>query len=192
MVTELAQYGSCQDLMKKINKPSKELRRKLINDAAKGIQYLHSNVILHRDIKPDNILVISLDAKVDVIAKLTDFGSSRNVNSLMSNMTFTKGIGTPKFMAPEILAKQKYQLSSDVYSFGVTMYEIDTWKEIYPNSDTRFKFPWGVADFVTKGNRLDKPEEMEQDYYDIIDQAWKHDVNSRIDINKTIELLDSL
>ncbi|KAL7714031.1 hypothetical protein QTN25_008455 [Entamoeba marina] len=37
-----------------------------------------------------------------------------------------------------------------------------------------------------------KPEEMEQDYYDIIDQAWKHDVNSRIDINKTIELLDSL
>ncbi|KAL7719714.1 Protein serine/threonine kinase [Entamoeba marina] len=192
MVTEFAQYGSVQDLTKKIDKPSKELRRKFVTDAAKGIQYLHSNVILHRDIKPDNILVISLDPKVSAIAKLTDFGSSRNVNSLVSNMTFTKGIGTPKFMAPEILAKEKYQLSSDVYSFGVTMYEIDTWKEVYPNTDNRFKFPWGVADFVTKGNRLEKPEEMEQDYYDIIDKTWKHDINERIDINETIKLLESL
>ena len=59
-------------------------------DAAKSLGYLHNNT-LHRDVKQDNILVFSF---VEVLAanwKQTDFGSSRNVNMLMTNMTFTKG-----------------------------------------------------------------------------------------------------
>ena len=60
-------------------------------DAAKGLVYLYGNGSLHRDIKPDNVLVFALDCVVEVNGKLTDFGSSRNVNMLMTNMTFTKG-----------------------------------------------------------------------------------------------------
>ncbi|ELP92495.1 protein serine/threonine kinase, putative [Entamoeba invadens IP1] len=104
MVTELAQYGSLQDLIK--HKTSEEvdmkMRVKILLNAANGFSYLHSNDILHRDIKPDNILVFSLDLNNKANAKLTDFGASRNVNMLMTNMIFTKGVGTPKYMAPEI------------------------------------------------------------------------------------------
>ena len=51
--------------------------------------------------------------------KLTDFWSSRNVNVLMSIMTFTKGIGTPTYMAPEILNKDKFKKVEDVFSVDV-------------------------------------------------------------------------
>ena len=53
--------------------------------------------------------------------ELTDFGSSRNVNMLMTNMTFTQGIGSPTKKAPEVINKEKYKKLADVFSFGVTM-----------------------------------------------------------------------
>ncbi|ELP85861.1 serine/threonine protein kinase, putative [Entamoeba invadens IP1] len=117
MVTEFAQYGSLQKLMK--HKTSDEvdmiLRIKMMLDASRGILYLHENCILHRDIKPGNLLVFSLNLNDKVNAKLTDFGSARNVNMLMTNMTFTKGIGTPTYMAPEVLNKEHYKKPADVY-----------------------------------------------------------------------------
>ncbi|ELP89949.1 tyrosine protein kinase, putative [Entamoeba invadens IP1] len=126
MVTEFAHYGSCQDLINhnRSDEVKMKMRVKMMLDALRGISYLHENGILHRDIKPDYILVFSLDLNDKVNAKLTDFGSSRNVYMLMTNKTFTKGIGTPKYMAPEVLKKEKYTKSADIYSFGVTMYEV--------------------------------------------------------------------
>ena len=79
------------DILKR-PEPNEEVKLKLVLDAAKGLAYLHANGILHRDIKPDNVLVFSLDEELDVDGKLTDFGSSRNINILMTNMTFTKGV----------------------------------------------------------------------------------------------------
>ena len=61
--------------------------------------------------------------------KLTDFGSSRNINIMMTNMTFTKGIGTPAFISPEILNQEYHKKSSDIYSFSITTYEVMKWRE---------------------------------------------------------------
>ena len=54
-----------------------KIRVKILLDAARGIEHLHSNGILHRDIKPDNIFVVSPDDNTEVNGKLIDFGSSR-------------------------------------------------------------------------------------------------------------------
>ena len=133
MVTEFAPCGSLADCIQKKNEPSERVKVKLMLDAAKGLAYLHENGVLHRDIKPDNVLVFALDSVIVVNGKLTDFGSSRNINMLMTNMTFTKGIGSPTYMAPEVLNKKKYKSAADVYSFGMMMYECFKWGEAFPN-----------------------------------------------------------
>ncbi|ELP83590.1 protein serine/threonine kinase, putative [Entamoeba invadens IP1] len=194
MVTEFAQFGSLQDLIK--NKRSEEietkLRVKMMIDAAKGILYLHENGILHRDIKPDNILVLSLDVNEKVNAKLTDFGSSRNINMLQTNMTFTKGIGTPKYMAPEVLDRKKYKKASDVYSFAMTMFEVFQWDFVFKKDDERFQHVWNIADFISNGKRFARPNNISMNEFDIIQNAWAQDPKDRIPIGKVIEKLEEL
>ncbi|ELP83546.1 protein serine/threonine kinase, putative [Entamoeba invadens IP1] len=190
-VTEFAQFGSLQDLMK--HKKSEEvdikIRVKMMIDGAKGILYLHNNGILHRDIKPDNILVFSLDLNNKVNTKLTDFGASRNVNLLMTNMTFTKGIGTPKYMAPEVLNQEKYKKEADVYSFAITMYECFGWKEAFPKNI--YKFAWDIADSIAIGKRP-KLDVFNEQQKLIIEKAWKHDPKQRSDISDIIKSLESM
>ena len=134
IVTELAEYGSIRHMIetRKENPVSKALRVKFMFDATKGIQYLHQNGILHRNIKPGNLLVLSLQETGTINAKLTDFGSSRSINLMMTNMTFTKGVGSPKYMAPEVLNREHYKDPADIFSLAITMYEIIGWQKAYP------------------------------------------------------------
>ena len=188
MVTEFAPFGSLEDFMKKRDIPDEMIRLKFVVDAAKGIQYLHSNGILHRDLKCDNILVFCDDGKDEITCKLTDFGSSRNINQLMTNMTFTKGVGTPIYMAPEVLNQEKYTMSADIYSFSIILYEVFTWSDAYPK--TKFRFPWHIAEFVMEGNRLEKTEDMPDWYFSIVSNCWLHNPKERFKIDKVIKLLE--
>ncbi|EDS89091.1 tyrosine kinase putative [Entamoeba histolytica] len=189
MVTEFAKYGSIQDIMNKrnITEISKKIRIKFMIDGAKGISYLHSNGILHRDIKPDNFLVVSLDDNIEVNCKLTDFGSARNINMMMTNMTFTKGIGTPKYMAPEVLNHQHYKMQSDIYSFSITMLQIITWQDPFPKSE--FKFPWKLAEFISTGNRPVIIQEVEEDIKDVIEKSWQQEPKERIRIDEIVRII---
>ncbi|ELP91149.1 serine/threonine protein kinase HT1, putative [Entamoeba invadens IP1] len=192
MVTEFAQFGSLQDLMriKKSEEIEMKLRIKMCLDCAQGILYLHENGILHRDIKPDNFLVFSIDSKDGVNAKLTDFGSARNINMMMTNMTFTKGIGTPVYMAPEVLRRKKYKMPCDIYSFAITMFEVFGWCMAYPF--TIFKFPWKIAEFVISGKRRIKPEDMPMQCFELIKKCWEEKYTERLSAGEIVENLKLL
>ncbi|ELP85989.1 protein serine/threonine kinase, putative [Entamoeba invadens IP1] len=206
LVTEFAQYGSLKDLLHEYvlqddyintNKNlqskkcvTKKLCEKFMLDMAKGIYYLHNNGVVHRDIKPDNLLIFSLYFSTQIIAKLTDFGSARNVNLLMTNMTFTNGIGTPKYMAPEVLNKEKYKMPSDIFSFAITMYEIFGWKEPYPKNE--FKFAWSIANFVTNGNHLLKKGNITDDEFNIIEKCWYSQPEKRLTINEIVPKIEKI
>ena len=115
-------------------------------------------------------------------AKLTDFGSSRNINMMMTNMTFTKGIGSLTYMSPEILNKQRYKKPSDIYSFSITMYEVMKWEEAYPKSE--FKFEWKIASFVQEGKRLNLEFIENETMKEIISKSWQQEPKERLTIDQ--------
>ena len=108
----------------------------------------------------------------------------------MTNITFTKGIGTPVFMAPEILNRQHYKDPADIYSFAITMYETMIWGSAYPKN--KFPHEWDIANYVCKGKRLEKPSTMNEHIYSIITQCWCQEPKERMNIISIVQKLQSL
>jgi serine/threonine protein kinase len=100
---------------------------KLLHDTCLGLKFLHDRRIVHRDINPNNILVME-ENKV-FVGKLSDFGFSKNLPLLQSDWC-SNPCGTQDFMPPEVLTaldkneEADYCLGTDIYSLGVTMFNI--------------------------------------------------------------------
>ncbi|XP_055710475.1 serine/threonine-protein kinase fused [Phlebotomus papatasi] len=90
--------------------------RRLTYDLVSALYYLHSHRILHRDLKPQNILIDREEH-----AKLCDFGLARNMTIGTHVLTSIKG--TPLYMAPEIMLEKPYDHLADLWSLGCIIYE---------------------------------------------------------------------
>jgi len=90
----------------------------LMADMARGLEYAHGMGVWHRDIKPDNVLVTS-----DGRAVISDFGLARDMSSGL-DLTVSKGVGSPLWMAIEVISKQRYTAAADVWSLGVVYFQL--------------------------------------------------------------------
>ena len=86
-----------------------------------GLQYLHVNKILHRDIKTINMFL----AKDDMI-KIGDLGVAKQLNQT-ANFAYTI-VGTPYYLSPELCEEKPYNNKSDIWSLGCVLYELCTLK----------------------------------------------------------------
>lgn len=96
---------------------------------ADGLAYAHRKGILHRDVKPSNILF-----KKDGTPVLTDFGIAKIIEGPNANRTITKdgvGVGTPEYMAPEQGSGRQIDGRTDEYSLGIVFYEMITGRKPY-------------------------------------------------------------
>jgi len=107
----------------------------IIRNVLEGVRYLHTKNIIHRDIKPDNILFRSDNIFEKNQIALADFGLA-TFNDVPLYM-FPR-CGSPGYVAPEVYSfdasKEHYQLKSDLYGVGVTLYVMLTGKFPYPGN----------------------------------------------------------
>ena len=118
LIMEYCAAGSVIDLMRITKKQLNEFEiASVLYFTLKGLQYLHENKKIHRDIKAGNIL---LDANGN--AKLADFGvSTELLHTWADKDTF---IGSPFWMSPEVINKSKYNKKTDIWSLGITAIEL--------------------------------------------------------------------
>jgi serine/threonine-protein kinase len=89
----------------------------IISQVADGLWFAHQQDIVHRDVKPSNIMVMK-----GGIAKITDFGIARLPNSAVKTMTGLI-LGSPRYMSPEQVIGKAIDARSDIFSLGVVLYE---------------------------------------------------------------------
>uniref|UniRef100_A0A8C1EN03 Mitogen-activated protein kinase kinase kinase 2 n=1 Tax=Cyprinus carpio carpio TaxID=630221 RepID=A0A8C1EN03_CYPCA len=114
--------GSIKDQLKSYGALTENVTRKYTRQILEGVCYLHSNMIVHRDIKGANIL---RDSAGNV--KLGDFGASRRLQTICLSGTGIKSVtGTPYWMSPEVISGEGYGRKADIWSIGCTVVEMLT------------------------------------------------------------------
>ncbi|KAG6601086.1 Proline-rich receptor-like protein kinase PERK3, partial [Cucurbita argyrosperma subsp. sororia] len=120
LVYEYVCHGSLEKhLSRTARRPlSWEKRMKIARGVARGLQYLHANNIIHRDMRPNNILITH-----DYESRLGDFGLAR---TQYEDSAETRVVGTLGYLAPEYAEFGKVSTKTDVYAFGVVLLQLIT------------------------------------------------------------------
>lgn len=142
-----------------------------------GMRYLHSNNIVHRDLKSTNIL---LDE--NLYPRISDFGTSKRFDGVNLMETF---IGSLAYMAPEILTSQPYDSKVDVYSFGLVAYEIITSNKPFSDKDTQKT----IMRDVPKGKRPDVSMITDKNLVSFLENCWSNDPDQRPTFVQIVDIL---
>lgn len=119
---EFLEGRELRDILNDGQRLSVDMALDIMIQVAQGLDYAHEHGIIHRDVKPSNIMVIR-----DGHVKITDFGIARMASSTVRTQ-IGMVLGSPKYMSPEQVMGQSLDLRSDIFSLGVLLYELLTGK----------------------------------------------------------------
>ncbi|KAK4477254.1 hypothetical protein RD792_016468 [Penstemon davidsonii] len=181
IVTEFMSGGSVYDYLHKQRGTFKlPTLLKVAIDISKGMNYLHQNNIIHRDLKAANLLMDENE-----VVKVGDFGVAR-VKAQTGVMTAETG--TYRWMAPEVIEHKPYDHKADIFSFGVVLWELLTGKLPYEYL-TPLQAAVGV---VQKGLRPTTPKNTHPKLAELLDKCWQQDPTLRPDFSEVMEILKQI
>ncbi|KAJ0229603.1 serine/threonine protein kinase IRE4 [Hirschfeldia incana] len=205
LVMEYLNGGDLYSLLQKVGCLDDDIARIYIAELVLALEYLHSLNIVHRDIKPDNLLIAH-----DGHIKLTDFGLSKiglinntidlsgpepDASPRKSSRHFQKSkeeerirhsaVGTPDYLAPEILLGTEHGYAADWWSVGIILFELIT--GIPPFTAAR---PEIIFDNILNGKMPwpDVPGQMSYEAQDLINRFLVHEPEKRLGANGAAEV----
>ncbi|CAA2993623.1 serine threonine- kinase HT1-like [Olea europaea subsp. europaea] len=183
VLVEFLQGGTLKNFLYKNRK--KKLAFKIVTqlalDLSRGLSYLHSKKIVHRDVKAENML---LDTHRTL--KIADFGVARVEAQNPKDMTGETG--TLGYMAPEVLDGKPYNRKCDVYSFGICLWEIYCCDLPYPD----LSFAEVSSAVVRQNLRPEIPRCCPSSLAHIMKKCWDVNPEKRPDMDEVVRLLEAI
>ncbi|KAJ3117685.1 putative protein serine/threonine kinase [Phlyctochytrium bullatum] len=166
IVMEFCDGGSGLDLITQGRLPEPIIAN-VLRQVLEGLHYLHGKNKIHRDIKAANILLTK-----DGGVKLADFGVSGQITSTMTKKnTF---VGTPYWMAPEVILRSSYNYKADIWSLGITAFEFATGFPPHANLH-----PLRVLFMIPKSDPPRLPTAFSPAFRDFVAQCLQHKQGQR-------------
>eukprot|EP01097_Dermamoeba_algensis_P004803 TRINITY_DN3081_c0_g1_i1.p1 TRINITY_DN3081_c0_g1~~TRINITY_DN3081_c0_g1_i1.p1 ORF type:complete len:1240 (+),score=254.36 TRINITY_DN3081_c0_g1_i1:49-3720(+) len=170
---EYVPCGSIQSLYSKFGPLSESIIKNYIKQILSGLQFLHRNSVIHRDIKGANILIDNRG-----VAKLADFGCSRMLNDVAMTQKCVSFLGTPFWMAPEMIRQTGHGITADIWSLGCTIIEMATSKP--PWVDQVAKEPAAIMYHIASTNSTpDIPTSLSPDAHEFLSCCLRRNPDER-------------
>ena len=153
---------------------------------AKGIECLHINGIVHRDMKSPNIILKEVNSSIRCI--VSDFGLSGP--PIAPNVPENNFVDNPVWTAVEVLKGNHFVFKSDVYSYSIILWELQASSSPFAGT----KFMSGLMKDIIAGTRpaIQKREDLNEAYYDIMVKCWDEDISKRYDMTNIVSILESM
>lgn len=175
VIMEYLQFGPLTDLVTKLVLRESQIAA-IVKETLKAVEFLHSNKIIHRDIKSDNIL-LGLDGQVKVI----DFGFCAQLDhSDEKRRTFA---GSPYWLSPEIITRKAYDTKTDIWSLGILIIEMLEGAPPYLN-EAPLKAIYLIA---SRGKPSIDYERLSPELADFLDKCLNIDPNARATATQLLE-----
>lgn len=174
--------GSLEEYLKNNidNENDSTIRQKFLVGIAHGMKIMHDNNCIHLDLKPANVV---LDKDLNPL--ITDFGTARY---LRGTYPVKETLGSPAYMAPEVLGRGKCGKESDVYSFGILMYEVLARKVPYQEKKFR-NLQDLIKNVVDNDVRPNLNVPIKPSLKKLITRCWDSDMSQRPSFEEIFNIL---
>lgn len=181
IVMEYCAGGELFDQIVEKEKYSEDDARRILKSVADALQYCHTKGVVHRDLKPENILLV--EKSNDSQVKIADFGFAKELRP--DGDGATTQLGTPNYVAPEILRRNVYNSSVDMWGFGVLAYVLlSGYPPFYAERDAELYSKIKSCNYTFDPEHWDKISEKAKD---MIRNLLKLDPSRRLTAKSVLE-----